>query len=259
MASRPADPFESRHGVARQPSGGARAAAADGRARGCHARRGGGVRRHRRHLPGHLRRHLPRARVRVPRAIRDGEDGVVTRPGGDGHRARRRARSHGARAALPRADRRIRARLPQGPSVDRRAVAPVERALVSRRLAEPRRTCSRAHRTWPTWVPDAISGMLGLAGAGFSVFIAAFTILFTCLFLLSDIGNLKGALASVLDARRRRAVAGCVGARDGVGLAVGDRGDRDRTHRRHDAGGDGVAARLELRGRARRDRRACST
>ena len=28
--------------------------------------------------------------------------------------------------------------------------------------------------------------------------IAAFTILFTCLFLLSDIGNLKSALASVL-------------------------------------------------------------
>jgi predicted PurR-regulated permease PerM len=48
------------------------------------------------------------------------------------------------------------------------------------------------------WVPDAISAMLGVAGAGFSVFIAAFTILFTCLFLLSDIGNLKAALASVL-------------------------------------------------------------
>ncbi len=48
------------------------------------------------------------------------------------------------------------------------------------------------------WVPDAISGLLGLAGAGFSVFIAAFTILFTCLFLLSDIGNMKRALASVL-------------------------------------------------------------
>ena len=48
------------------------------------------------------------------------------------------------------------------------------------------------------WVPDAISAMLGLAGAGFSVFIAGFTILFTCLFLLSDIGNMKRALASVL-------------------------------------------------------------
>ena len=48
------------------------------------------------------------------------------------------------------------------------------------------------------WVPDAISAMLGLAGASFSVFIAGFTILFTCLFLLSDIGNMKRALASVL-------------------------------------------------------------
>ena len=74
----------------------------------------------------------------------------------------------------------------------------VERALVSRRHAEPRRTCNRARKNVADWVPDAISAMLGLAGAGFSVFIAAFTILFTCLFLLSDIGNLKGALASVL-------------------------------------------------------------
>jgi len=47
-------------------------------------------------------------------------------------------------------------------------------------------------------VPDAIAAVLGLAGTGFSLFIAAFTILFTCLFLLSDIGNLKRALGSVL-------------------------------------------------------------
>ena len=40
--------------------------------------------------------------------------------------------------------------------------------------------------------------MLGVAGAGFSIFIAGFTILFTCLFLLSGIGNLKESLASVL-------------------------------------------------------------
>jgi predicted PurR-regulated permease PerM len=51
------------------------------------------------------------------------------------------------------------------------------------------------------WVPDTISAVLGVAGAGFSLFIAAFTILFTCLFLLSDIGNMKGALASVLAPR----------------------------------------------------------
>jgi putative heme transporter len=47
-------------------------------------------------------------------------------------------------------------------------------------------------------VPDAISGVLGIAGDFFSVFLAAFTILFICLFLLTDITNLKRSLASVL-------------------------------------------------------------
>jgi predicted PurR-regulated permease PerM len=47
-------------------------------------------------------------------------------------------------------------------------------------------------------VPDAISSLLGIAGTFFGVFLAGFTILFVCLFLLSDIGNMKRALASVL-------------------------------------------------------------
>ena len=47
-------------------------------------------------------------------------------------------------------------------------------------------------------VPDAISAVLGIAGDFFSLFIASFTILFICLFLLSDIANLKRSLASVL-------------------------------------------------------------
>jgi predicted PurR-regulated permease PerM len=47
-------------------------------------------------------------------------------------------------------------------------------------------------------VPDAISAVLGIAGDFFSVFLAAFTILFICLFLLTDVGNLKRALASML-------------------------------------------------------------
>jgi len=47
-------------------------------------------------------------------------------------------------------------------------------------------------------VPDAISAVLGIAGDFFSVFLAAFTILFICLFLLTDIANLKQSLASVL-------------------------------------------------------------
>ena len=46
--------------------------------------------------------------------------------------------------------------------------------------------------------PDAISAVLGIAGDFFGVFLAGFTILFICLFLLSDITNLKRSLASVL-------------------------------------------------------------
>ena len=40
-------------------------------------------------------------------------------------------------------------------------------------------------------VPDAISRVLGIAGDFFTLFLAAFTILFICLFLLTDIANLK--------------------------------------------------------------------
>jgi predicted PurR-regulated permease PerM len=47
-------------------------------------------------------------------------------------------------------------------------------------------------------IPDAISAVLGIAGSFFSVFLAGFTILFICLFLLTDITNLKRSLASVL-------------------------------------------------------------
>ena len=47
-------------------------------------------------------------------------------------------------------------------------------------------------------IPDAISELLGIAGTFFGVFLAAFTILFICLFLLTDVGNLKRSLASVL-------------------------------------------------------------
>jgi putative heme transporter len=47
-------------------------------------------------------------------------------------------------------------------------------------------------------VPDAISAVLGITGTFFGVFLAGFTILFVALFLLTDIPNLKRALASVL-------------------------------------------------------------
>jgi predicted PurR-regulated permease PerM len=47
-------------------------------------------------------------------------------------------------------------------------------------------------------VPDAISAVLGIAGDFFTIFLAAFTILFICLFLLTDVANMKRSLASVL-------------------------------------------------------------
>ena len=47
-------------------------------------------------------------------------------------------------------------------------------------------------------VPDAISAVLGIAGSFFSAFLICFTVIFVCLFLLSDIANLKRALGSVL-------------------------------------------------------------
>ncbi len=47
-------------------------------------------------------------------------------------------------------------------------------------------------------VPDTIKGLLGIAGGLVSGILVTFTIIFICMFLLSDIANLKGALASVL-------------------------------------------------------------
>jgi predicted PurR-regulated permease PerM len=47
-------------------------------------------------------------------------------------------------------------------------------------------------------MPDAISSVLGIAGSFFGVLLAIFTIIFICLFLLTDIGKLRQSLASVL-------------------------------------------------------------
>jgi predicted PurR-regulated permease PerM len=47
-------------------------------------------------------------------------------------------------------------------------------------------------------VPDAISDVIGIAGTFFTIFVASFTILFICLFFLTDVVNMKGAVASLL-------------------------------------------------------------
>jgi predicted PurR-regulated permease PerM len=47
-------------------------------------------------------------------------------------------------------------------------------------------------------VPDAISGVLGIAGDFVSLFLVAFTLIFICMFLLSDVTKMKEALGSVL-------------------------------------------------------------
>ena len=61
-------------------------------------------------------------------------------------------------------------------------------------------------------VPDAISAVLGIAGGFFAIFLAAFTILFICLFLLTDIASLKRALGERAHAGRGRALARRLGA-----------------------------------------------
>ena len=47
-------------------------------------------------------------------------------------------------------------------------------------------------------VPESIEAVLGLAGGIVSLFLACFTIIFICMFLLSDVSNLKRALGSVM-------------------------------------------------------------
>jgi putative heme transporter len=47
-------------------------------------------------------------------------------------------------------------------------------------------------------VPDAISAVLGIASDFFTIFLFGFTILFICLFFLSDVNKMKSALGSML-------------------------------------------------------------
>ena len=117
-------------------------------------------------------------------------------------------------------------------------------------------TSRRARSRSRSRCPDAISAVLGIAGDFFGVFLACFTILFICIFLLTDIERLKRALASVLmpgdDARWLNVweLVTVFVSRWAIGVVV------IAVHRRDDAGRDGLDPRLELRGRARRDRGA---
>jgi putative heme transporter len=47
-------------------------------------------------------------------------------------------------------------------------------------------------------VPDTVSALLGVAGTFFTVFVTSFTVLFVCLFFLTDVANLKRAVAGLL-------------------------------------------------------------
>ena len=47
-------------------------------------------------------------------------------------------------------------------------------------------------------IPDALSGLVGLAGGLFSAGLAAFTLIFVALFFISDAPNLQRAIASIL-------------------------------------------------------------
>jgi predicted PurR-regulated permease PerM len=53
-------------------------------------------------------------------------------------------------------------------------------------------------QTVASHIPDAISGVLGLAGSAFSAFLGVFTIIFLALFLVVDTPRLQQATASVL-------------------------------------------------------------
>ena len=98
-------------------------------------------------------------------------------------------------------------------------------------------------------VPDAISALLGIAGSLFTGFLVCFTIIFICIFLLSDVVNLKRALASMLMPGEDERWLGVWERVTTSILALGDRRRRDRRDRRDDSGGHGLATRLELRGR----------
>ena len=100
------------------------------------------------------------------------------------------------RADLLRAPRRRRAGLPQGPAGHDREAASSTSSRGWPTAARPR-TCRRDQKVSAS-VPDSLAALVGFAGDFFAGFLIAFTVLFICIFLLSDVQTLKGALGSVL-------------------------------------------------------------
>ena len=126
------------------------------------------------------------------------------------------------------------------------AAARIRRALMARRQRCRRERAGGSRERSLSTVPDAISAVLGIAGGFFSVFLVCFTIIFICLFLLSDIVKLKRSLGSVLMPGEDERWLG-VWERVTTSIsrwAIGRR--RDRHDRRHDPRADGLAARVEL-------------
>ena len=87
--------------------------------------------------------------------------------------------------------------LPPGSSGAGREAARFRRALLAGRQRSRRERAGGREKVSAS-VPDAIAGVIGIAGDFFSGFLVTFTIIFICMFLLSDIANLKRALGSVL-------------------------------------------------------------
>ena len=200
------------------------------------------VRRHRGHVPDRLRRDLPRARLRVPGALRDQENRLVPGPSGDGDRARHRHRGRPDRAALPRPDGRLGAGLPARTAADHRPAALLGRALLAR---------GHGDREEPARGGGQDRGLCpgrGLPRAGHR---RRLLHRFPC--RLHDPLHLpvlperraehEERARERAHARRGRALARGLGARDGVGLPVGDWPRRHRDDRRDDSGRDGLAPR----------------
>ena len=228
---------------------------ADGAARRRRCRRRRRVPRDRRHVPDRLHRHLPRARLRVPGALRDAKTRM----------------SRGLAATVTVLGTAVAvtllALLLLVPLVGgvrdflQELPATVQQLRDSDELSwlgdsGAAENVQAGAEQVSASVPDAISARARDRGR---LLLRLPRRLHDPLHLplpAHDIANLKRALGERAHARRGRALARSLGAGDDRGLALGDRRRRHRDDRRHDAGRHRVAARLELRRRARRDRGA---